>query len=94
MNMNKALCEKFFSVLADRNRIAIIFELLKTDRTVTEIYTSLGMEQSLASHHLKALKECGFVTSKTMGKARIYSVNRETIQPIMEIMQPKGCEFG
>jgi DNA-binding transcriptional ArsR family regulator len=45
--------------------------------TVTEIYTHLRLEQSVASQHLAILRKAGFVKTKRNGKFIYYSVNRE-----------------
>ena len=85
--MNSGLCESFFAVLADRNRLSIINLILEKDLTVNEVSGQLNLEQSLVSHHLKTLKDHGFVESKTDGKSRVYSANKETVRPLMDIMR-------
>ena len=91
--MNSNLCEKFFAALADRNRLEIINLILEKDLTVNEISKALNIEQSLLSHHLKALKDHGFVDFKIEGKNRIYSVNKETVRPLMDIMRSHMKQF-
>ncbi|HLD57892.1 MAG TPA: metalloregulator ArsR/SmtB family transcription factor [archaeon] len=85
--MNSNLCESFFAVLADRNRLSIINLILEKDLTVGDISGQLNLEQSLVSHHLKTLKDHGFVESKTKGKNRVYSANKDTVRPLMDIMR-------
>jgi predicted transcriptional regulator len=64
-----------------------IVDLLQTGpRTVTEICGDLGFEQSMVSHHLACLSFCGFVTHERNGKSKIYSLNSETIAPILKIV--------
>ncbi|MBI4163601.1 MAG: metalloregulator ArsR/SmtB family transcription factor [Candidatus Aenigmarchaeota archaeon] len=85
--MNSGLCESFFAVLADRNRLSIINLILEKDLTVSEISEQLNLEQSLVSHHLKTLKDHGFVEFKIDGKNRVYSANKDTVRPLMDIMR-------
>ncbi|GEM_PF-257898 len=95
--MNSNLCEGFFAVLADRNRLSIISLILDKDLTVNEISNQLDLEQSLVSHHLKTLKDHGFVDYNIEGKSRVYSVNKETVRPLMDIMRShisKTCGFA
>jgi len=40
----------------------------------------------MISHNLKPLTRCGFVFVKRKGKERIYSVNRETMEPMFKII--------
>ena len=91
--MNSNLCEQFFAALADRNRLSIVNSILEKDKTVNEISESLGIEQSLVSHHLKALKDHGFVDFKVEGKNRMYSSNKETLRPLMDIMRSHTSKF-
>ncbi len=85
--MNSGVCESFFAVLADRNRLSIINLILEKDLTVGEISDQLNLEQSLVSHHLKTLKDHGFVEFETDGKNRVYSANKDTVRPLMDIMR-------
>jgi DNA-binding transcriptional ArsR family regulator len=43
--------------------------------TVTQIYTRLKLEQSVASQHLAILRKVGFVNTRREGKQVFYSVN-------------------
>jgi DNA-binding transcriptional ArsR family regulator len=43
--------------------------------TVTQIYTTLKLEQSVASQYLAILRRVGFVNTKREGKQVFYSVN-------------------
>jgi DNA-binding transcriptional ArsR family regulator len=43
--------------------------------TVTQIYTRLKLQQSVASQHLAILRRVGFVNTKREGKQIFYSVN-------------------
>ena len=72
----------FFKALSNRTRMAIIDLLRKGDRTVLEIVNELELEQSRVSHNLRCLTFCGFVKSRKEGKRRVYSLNRETVEPL------------
>ncbi len=52
-------------------------------RTVTEIHTKLGIEQSTASHHLGILKDKGVLISKREGKNTWYSLKHENLRTIL-----------
>ncbi|MBR9702640.1 helix-turn-helix transcriptional regulator [Candidatus Woesearchaeota archaeon] len=53
---------------------------------VTEIMEETGHEQSLISHNLKRLIECGFVTAVTNGREKTCMLNKNTIKPLLELM--------
>lgn len=76
----------FFGTLTNENRFSIVNLLLDGPKTVTQISKSLGMNQTTVSHNLKRMLRCGFVTNSTEGKFRIYSINKETIAPLIKLM--------
>jgi len=78
--------KQFFGTLANQIRLDIIKFLRQGPRNVSEITTSLNIEQSATSHNLKRLETCGFVTVKQKGKERIYSLNEKTIKPLLALM--------
>ena len=71
--------------IAHPMRIAII-DLLneKSKMSVTEIYSSLDIEQASASHHLNILKNKGVLVSKREGKKIFYSLKSVTLTEIIE----------
>lgn len=48
-------------------------------KTVTEIYVQLRLEQSVASNHLRILREAKLVKGIRNGKFTIYSINNEAM---------------
>ena len=50
--------------------------------TVTELYTQLRLEQSVASQHLAILRKAGFVKTTRDGKFIYYSINNERIEEL------------
>lgn len=55
--------------------------------TVTEIYTTLNLEQSIASQHLGILKSANLVHSTREGKKVFYSANYTGIEKIIVFVQ-------
>jgi DNA-binding transcriptional ArsR family regulator len=53
---------------------------------VTEICEAIHEEQSNVSHNLKKLVECHFIEAEKKGKHRVYSLNKETIMPLMQLV--------
>jgi ArsR family transcriptional regulator, zinc-responsive transcriptional repressor len=78
-------CYVFFKVLANPTRLAILEVLRDKPRSVTEIARSLKQEQSMISHNLKPLEKCRFVFSERKEKQRIYSLNKETVEPLFRL---------
>lgn len=78
-------CYAFFKVLANPTRLAILEALRDKPRSVTEIAESLKQEQSMISHNLEPLEKCRFVFSERKEKQRIYSLNKETVEPLFRL---------
>jgi len=70
-------CASLLKMLADETRLAVVRQLMEGPKHVGEMNETLGLEQSLLSHHLKILREAGLVTSKRDGKAVLYSLAPE-----------------
>ena len=51
---------------------------------VTQLYTQLRIEQSVASQHLALLRKAGIVTIVRQGKHRYYSINPVRIDEIKD----------
>lgn len=62
-----------------------ILQLLKEkERCVSDIMKSLDKKQTLISHHLKSLHECGFVKKKKKGRKVIYRISDPIVLEFME----------
>ena len=76
----------FMGTLSNRNRLKILNELLGGEKSVNELTKTIGVGQSTVSNNLKRLKSCGFVSVKPAGRQRIYRLNKETIEPLMNLI--------
>ncbi|MBB3205554.1 ArsR family transcriptional regulator [Rhodopirellula rubra] len=72
-------CASVLKVLADNTRLAVVERLLNGPLTVTEINETLGVESTLLSHHLKALREAKLVTRTRQGRYSVYAVAPELV---------------
>jgi ArsR family transcriptional regulator len=77
---------RFLNTVSNEKRLKIIDLLRNGPKRVTEIYKALGFEQSTASRHLICLQKCGFVFVKPNGQERIYSLNKQTILPLLKLI--------
>ncbi|WP_227498544.1 metalloregulator ArsR/SmtB family transcription factor [Synechococcus sp. PCC 7336] len=71
---NELYCARRLKVIAEEHRLAILKLLFAGPKHVWEINVSLSIEQSLLSHHLKVLRQQGFVESCRDGKAVLYQL--------------------
>jgi len=65
-------CSRRLGVLAEATRLAIIRALMEGPLRVGVIGERLCVEQSLLSHHLRALRESGLVVAMRQGKGVVY----------------------
>jgi DNA-binding transcriptional ArsR family regulator len=78
--------EYFLATLSNRTRIKILNALLKDSKNVSGITAAVGTDQSTISNNLARLRSCGFVSVKPNGKERVYSLNKQTIEPLMKLI--------
>ncbi|MBX6334233.1 winged helix-turn-helix transcriptional regulator [Candidatus Saccharibacteria bacterium] len=65
-----------FDALSEPNRCLIFRALLKTRHAnVTQLAEAVGISSSLASQHLKTLRDNNMVVRRKQGKAVYYDVN-------------------
>ncbi len=67
-----AVC--LFRSLADSARLAILRHLALGEHRVVDLTAHLGLAQSTTSAHLACLRDCGLVSSRTVGRSSMYSL--------------------
>ena len=88
----------FFMNFANKTKFDIIMTLRGGSSNVKSITKMLNEEQSVISHNLRKLNDCHIVEVKKVGKERIYSLNKDTVIPMLKIVEkhvekycPKIC---
>jgi len=74
-----------FNALSNECRVGILNLLRNSPKNVGEISEALEISQTMASHNLKCLSFCGLVKSQRLGKTIEYTLNRETVEPILRL---------
>tara|TARA_R110002167_G_scaffold39868_1_gene122790 strand:+ start:138 stop:461 length:324 start_codon:yes stop_codon:yes gene_type:complete len=67
-------CHTLLQIVGDKTRLFILQALMNGPQGVAGLIESLGIEQSLLSHHLRILRDHGFVSARREGKSRIYQL--------------------
>lgn len=83
----------FFGTLISESRLKIINFLRSGKKNVSEITSQLKIEQTQISHDLARLKKCGFVSSENDGKFRYYELNKDTIGPLMSMIEKHMSKY-
>ena len=74
---------RFLKCIGDPTRLQILKLLVDGEKCVSEIIGSVQREQSLVSHHLKALKDCNVVVSRHEAKKIYYKLADPKIADIV-----------
>lgn len=66
-----------------------IIDLLQGEKrlTVTEIYEALNIEQAVASHHLRILKDRGILNSQRDGKNTYYFLKHQRLSQVVNCVE-------
>lgn len=70
-----------------RRKLLFLIKNNRNRMNVTEIYTRMRIEQSVASQHLATLRREGLVSTKRQSRTIWYSVNEAAIKHVL-----KCCE--
>lgn len=65
---------EMFRLLGEPNRLRLVAECLAGPRTVTQLTESIGVSQSLASHHLRLLRAARLLRQTRSGKNVLYDL--------------------
>jgi DNA-binding transcriptional ArsR family regulator len=90
--MNNSAYHVFFTNLANPLKINIISALKDKESSVGELSERLNVEQSKISHALALLRKCKIVNVEKSGKNRIYALNKETIIPMLKLIDKHSKE--
>jgi ArsR family transcriptional regulator len=83
-------CSRRLKAIADPTRWSVLILLLNGPKTVGELNVTLGLDLTLLSHHLKTLREEGFVESTPEGKKRRYHLTQKVkVEP-----SGRGLDLG
>lgn len=74
-------CADQMKVLSDVTRLSVLEVLMAGPRNVTQLNERIKIDQSLLSHHLRALRDSGLVRTARDGKSILYEIAPEARAP-------------
>jgi DNA-binding transcriptional ArsR family regulator len=83
---------RFYRVLGDPTRLAILERLLERPHTVSELVGSLGVPQSRVSTHLACLRWCEFVDVTRGGRQATYAIRDRRLRGLLDLGQMMADE--
>lgn len=78
---------EFLKLIAEENRLKIICLLAQSELCVCKIWSALNIPQNLTSHHLKALKKYGLISSRKEGLNVYYSLNSQALKKSQDLLE-------
>jgi ArsR family transcriptional regulator len=72
-----------FKALSDKTRRDILLMLRDGDMSAGEIAEKFSTTHATISHHLKMLRDAGFVSMDRQGQSIIYSLNTTVFQDLL-----------
>lgn len=79
-----AAVERLFKVLGDESRLRILQVLGDGERSVSEILEGTGLPQTLASFHLRVLREAGVLGAERRGPFIYYRLADASLSNLLE----------
>ena len=73
--------------ISDKTRFRIVTKLLNHDVCAGAIARRLGISDAAVSQHMKVLREAGLVTSERRGYFTHFSVDRDAIRELADLLQ-------
>ncbi len=80
-------CDDFLSCLAEPVRYQILEHLWHGPATVSDLVDASGHSQSNVSHHLRLLRDCGFVTFEREGRHSHYQLADPVVAELLAALQ-------
>jgi ArsR family transcriptional regulator len=90
--IDSARATRLFHALSDETRLRILQRLRAGERCVCELTDALDAAQSRLSFHLKVLKDAGVVTDRREGRWMYYTVERESLVEMAELLETLASE--
>jgi ArsR family transcriptional regulator, lead/cadmium/zinc/bismuth-responsive transcriptional repressor len=84
-------------IMGDPNRLGILLGCLEDEQSVGALAKSLGLTQSLVSHHLRLLRAARLVRGRRQGKQVFYSAADVHVRSVLHdliahVIEPKAHE--
>ncbi len=84
MSFSTDAVARLLKLLGDESRLRILAALEQGERSVSELIEATGLAQTLASFHLRALREAGVVTTERRGPFIYYRLADPSLPNLLE----------
>ena len=83
--------EALLKSVGNRNRLIVLCELLKGERSVGALQNAIGLSQSALSQHLARLRADGIVTTRRESQTIHYSLASEKVSRLIGLLYELYC---
>ena len=83
--------ERLLKAMASAARLMILCEVLKGERTVTELHQALGASMSSISQHLAVLRDEGIVSTRRASQHVHYSLANGAAERLLDTLHQIYC---
>lgn len=96
MNLNElkskvGMVETLLKTVGNRNRLIVLCELLKGERSVSSLQSAVGLSQSALSQHLGRLREDQIVTTRRKSQTIYYSLASNKVARLIGLLYELYC---
>lgn len=93
MKENAEQAEKLLKMLANSKRLLILCNLLKEEKTVSELQELVGLSQSALSQHLAKMRQEDLLTTNKVGTRIYYRVENPEVETIISALYSMYCNI-
>src|SRR6516165_11651781 len=91
MQSKAGAAEAMLKAVANRNRLVILCELLKGERSVGALQTAIGLSQSALSQHLARLREDELVATRRESQTIYSSLSSKPVRRLIGLLYELSC---
>jgi len=77
--------------LANEQRLMVLCHLIEGEKTVSELQSLVGLEQSSLSQHLAKLRNEGLICARRDSQSKYYSIIDRNVLQIIELLHRIYC---
>ncbi len=81
----------FLKQLANEQRLMILCHLADGEKSVSELQSLVGLEQSSISQHLARLRKQGIIKARRNSQSKYYSIANENALQVIELLHEIYC---
>lgn len=81
----------FLKQLANEQRLMILCHLADGEKSVSELQSLVGLEQSSISQHLARLRKQGIIKARRHSQSKYYSIANENALQVIELLHEIYC---